>query len=53
MGIKITKGKDKSFKCGFCNEIIESEKQLETVRPGRKTIILCPHCRSVLGIYYA
>jgi len=46
-------GKDKSIKCGFCNNTIESAKDLETVRPGRKTIIACPHCRAILGVYYA
>jgi hypothetical protein len=51
--VKIPTGKDKSFKCGFCNNIIESSKDLETVKPGRKTIIICPHCRAVLGVYYA
>ena len=47
------KNKDKSVRCGFYNGIIESVKDLETRRPGRKTILVCPHCRAVLGVYYA
>ena len=45
--------KDKSvMKCGFCNREIENFKELSKIRQGSKTIITCPYCNAILGIYY-
>ena len=44
--------KDKTMKCGFCNKDLEDRKELNTIKFGRKTIIKCPYCNAVLGIYY-
>ncbi|MFX1417369.1 MAG: hypothetical protein ACFE9N_00465 [Promethearchaeota archaeon] len=46
--------KNENAKCGFCNfEFTNPKKELETIRPGRKTIIVCPNCKAILGVYYA
>ena len=44
--------KEKNMKCGFCDEEIKDPKELRTIKNGRKFIITCPFCNSVLGIYY-
>ncbi|MFW9939410.1 MAG: hypothetical protein ACFFFT_00120 [Candidatus Thorarchaeota archaeon] len=53
--IIIGKDKDKNnaLKCGFCNTELEDRKELNTTKYGRKTIISCPHCNAILGVYYA
>lgn len=45
--------KEFKMKCGFCNTDILTYKDLILYRKksGYKTVICCPHCRSVLGIY--
>lgn len=44
--------KDKKvMKCGFCKKEIERFKDFIKVKAGRKTIIICPYCNSILGIY--
>lgn len=45
--------KDVELKCGFCNEVLKDRKEIDTVKYGRKTIIYCPNCKAILGIYYA
>jgi len=45
--------KDIHLKCGFCGHIIESMKDFRKVRPGRKTILACPACDSILCGWYA
>ena len=47
-------GKKKNpMKCGFCNTTIDDKFDFPLVRKGRKTILTCPHCNAILGIYYA
>jgi len=46
-------GKDVPLKCGFCNKMIDDRKELHTTKYGRKTILSCPHCNAILGVYYA
>jgi len=43
-------GKDKRMVCGFCSQEIENFKALVKIRPGNKTIIICPFCNAILGI---
>lgn len=44
-------GKKNPMKCGFCNT--EIEKITDFFRRGGgagKTVFMCPHCNSILGI---
>jgi len=45
--------KDEIMKCGFCNNEIEQYKHLVKYRKrtGNKTVLLCPYCKAILGIY--
>ena len=44
---------EQKMKCGFCNEEILTYNELIKFRKktGSKTVMLCPHCHSILGIY--
>ena len=43
-------GKEKIIKCGFCKATLDI-KAIDTIKFGRKAIITCPHCNSILGIF--
>lgn len=45
--------KDKSVKCGFCNYEMETPKELVWLKFEAKKIIVCPNCKSVLGVYFS
>ena len=43
----------KIMKCGFCNKEIKNYKEIVKYRKGtgNKTVMCCPHCNAILGIY--
>ncbi|MHA1492215.1 MAG: hypothetical protein ACTSRI_21510 [Promethearchaeota archaeon] len=41
------------MKCGFCNKEIEYNDLKYKGRKGRRVVMICPHCESILGVYYA
>ena len=45
--------KEIKMKCGFCNKEINTYKELIKFRKrtGNKTVMLCPYCKAILGIY--
>jgi uncharacterized Zn finger protein len=45
--------KQEKMKCGFCGEQIDRFKDLMKYEKGRKVILSCPKCFSILGVYYA
>ncbi|NVM19828.1 MAG: hypothetical protein HWN80_19150 [Candidatus Lokiarchaeota archaeon] len=47
-------GKDKTVKCGFCETIFESPKELRKIKDDFNIkCIVCPNCDAVLGVFYA